>query len=73
MPEGYAPFEGKDRSPAQPGQIGAAPIEMNELATDPAAPGSDGARLYTRDNGAGKTQLCVRFASGAVQVLSTQP
>lgn len=29
--------------------------------------------LYTRDNGAGKTQLCVRFGSGAVQVIATEP
>lgn len=47
-------------------------IEMYEQ-TDPAAPSSNYARLYTRDNGAGKTQLCVRFATGAIQVLSTEP
>ena len=44
-----------------------------ELAADPPAPGVDGARLFLRDNGSGKTQLCVRFNTGAVQVLATQP
>lgn len=29
--------------------------------------------VFTRDNGAGKTQLCVRFGTGAIQVLSTEP
>jgi hypothetical protein len=41
--------------------------------TDPAAPGSNQAVIYTRDNGSGKTQLCVRFNTGAVQVLATEP
>jgi hypothetical protein len=41
--------------------------------TDPAAPAANRSRLFTRDNGAGKTQLCVRFSGGAVQVLATQP
>ena len=40
---------------------------------DPAAPAAGGALLYARDNGAGKTQLCVRFALGAIQVLATEP
>ena len=54
-------------------QIGGRHIELTELATDPAAPATDGARLFTRDNGAGKTQVCVRFATGAVAVLATEP
>ena len=40
---------------------------------DPPAPVANTARLFARDNGAGKTQLCVRFPTGAVQVLSTEP
>jgi len=40
---------------------------------DPAAPAADQAVVYVRDNGSGKTQLCVRFSSGAVQVLATEP
>jgi hypothetical protein len=45
--------------------------ELAETAT-PAAAGTNRARLFVRDNGAGKTQLCVRFSSGAVRVLATQ-
>lgn len=48
-------------------------LSLLELAADPAAPASNDSRLYTRDNGSGKTQLCVRFASGAVQVIATEP
>lgn len=45
--------------------------EIGEVAT-PAAPGANKARLFVRDNGAGKTQLCVRFATGTVKVLATE-
>jgi hypothetical protein len=41
--------------------------------TDPSAGAANSARLYARDNGSGKTQLCVIFATGAVQVLATEP
>jgi hypothetical protein len=54
-------------------RVGGKHIEMTELAADPAAPAADAARLYFRDNGSGKTQLCVRFATGAVQVIATEP
>ncbi len=47
-------------------------FEATEIA-DPAAPATDAARWYVRDNGSGKTQFCVRFATGAVQVLATEP
>lgn len=30
-------------------------------------------RLYLKDNGSGKMQLCVQFPSGAVQILGTEP
>lgn len=53
--------------------IGARHIALSELAADPAAAAVDGARLYIRDNGAGKTQLCIRFATGVVQVIATEP
>lgn len=46
--------------------------QMPEIS-DPAAPATNYARLYARDNGSGKTQLCVRFPTGAVQVLATEP
>ncbi len=40
---------------------------------DPAATAANQAVVYARDNGSGKTQLCVRFNTGAVQVLATEP
>jgi hypothetical protein len=48
-------------------------VELGEVAPDPDAPPADRARLYLRDNGAGKTELVVKFATGAVQVLARQP
>lgn len=46
-------------------------IDLPVLATDPPAPAA-GARLYAVVS-AGKTQLRVRFPTGAVQTLSTEP
>jgi hypothetical protein len=41
---------------------------------DPSAPTADRARLFARDaNALGKMQLCVRFPSGAVEVIATAP
>jgi hypothetical protein len=50
-------------------------ITIGEFNTtsDPAAPADNQARLYVRDNGAGKEQLVVRFNTGAVVVLATEP
>lgn len=47
-------------------------IEMDEVSA-PANPAANKSRLYTRDDGAGKTQLVVQFPTGAVQVLATEP
>ena len=47
-------------------------IEQQEI-TDPSAPVANIARIYTRDNGGGKTQVVVRFATGAIQVIATEP
>jgi len=47
-------------------------VEMTEISS-PAAPGANKARLFLRVNGLGKTQLCVRFQSGSVQVIKTEP
>ncbi len=47
-------------------------LEGSEI-TDPIAPSADKGRLYIRDNGSGKTQLVVRFNTGAIQVLATLP
>jgi len=46
--------------------------ELSENPVPP-APLANRARLFIKDNGAGKTQLCVRFATGAVQVIASQP
>jgi len=40
--------------------------------TAPAAPAANGGRLFFQDNGAGKTQLMVIFATGAAQQLAIQ-
>jgi hypothetical protein len=53
--------------------LGGRHIEIYELTGDPSAPAANRARVYSRDNGSGKTQLCVRFNTGAVQVLATEP
>lgn len=47
-------------------------IEIEEM-TSPPAPTLNKARLFVKDNGAGKSQLVVIFASGAEQVIATEP
>lgn len=47
-------------------------LELPEIA-EPSAPGADRGFLYVKDNGSGKSQLCVRFPTGAVQVVATEP
>jgi hypothetical protein len=41
--------------------------------SDPSAPAANKARLYAKDNGSGKTQLCARFNTGASQCFVTEP
>jgi hypothetical protein len=41
--------------------------------SDPDAPSSNKGRLYVRDNGSGKSQLVIRFPTGAIQVIATEP
>ncbi len=48
-------------------------VTLEELSTDIAAPAANKGAVFMKDNGSGKTQLCVRFNTGAVQVLATQP
>jgi len=48
-------------------------LQFAEAANDLVAPAANEARLYTRDNGSGKTQLVVRFNTGHVVVIATQP
>ncbi len=47
-------------------------IRIEERTGDPDGV-TDRAYLFSKDNGAGKTQICVKFPSGAVQVLATEP
>lgn len=51
--------------------MGAIHIALAEVSSQPLA-AADGARLYVKDNGAGKTQLVVRFQSGGEVVLATE-
>lgn len=44
-----------------------------EQTADPAAGATNTARLFAKDNGSGKTQLVVRFPTGATQVIATEP
>lgn len=51
-------------------------LELEEPENEPDAPaaGTVGhARLYVRVNGANKLELCVRFQSGAAQIIATEP
>jgi hypothetical protein len=49
-------------------------ITGQPASTSPAAPIPTGSGTwFFRNNGAGKSQFCVRFPSGAVQVISTEP
>jgi len=47
-------------------------IEGTEMAA-PAAPAANKGRLFFQDNGAGKTQLMVIFATGAAQQVAIEP
>jgi hypothetical protein len=45
--------------------------ELAEIAT-PANPLANRARVFVRDNGSSKTQLCVKFPNGTVRILATE-
>lgn len=47
-------------------------IQAIEIAT-PSAPPTNSGLVFFADNGAGKTQLQVRFPTGVIQVLATEP
>ena len=47
-------------------------IQLQELTTDPAAPDAGEVIVYARATG-GKTELCARFATGAIQQLAIEP
>jgi len=46
-------------------------LEITEMSA-PSAPAANNARLFCRDN-AGKTELCVMFSDGSVQMIKAQP
>lgn len=46
-------------------------LEITEM-TVPSTPAANNARLFCRDN-AGKTELCVMFSDGSVQMIKAQP
>ena len=49
-------------------------FEGVKATASPNAPTQPGNGVwFFRDNGAGKAQFCVRFPSGAVQILATEP
>ncbi len=45
-------------------------VEFKEIS-NPGRPGSNRAKVFARDNGSGRTQLCVRFSNGVIRVLAT--
>ncbi len=48
-------------------------ITGSEQASSPAAPPSNGFRIFAKDNGAGKTAIYARFATGADQQIAIEP
>lgn len=49
-----------------------AAVELFEMTT-PSAPPANGVRIYAEENGAGKTRLMARFATGAAVQLAIEP
>ena len=54
------------------GTTGAGALHFQEQ-TAPSAPSANNVYLYAQDNGAGKTQLMARFATGAAQQIAIEP
>ena len=52
--------------------VHASAISLAERAGAPGGQPNTG-RLYVRDNGSGKSQLVIQFATGAIQVIATEP
>lgn len=55
-----------------PSTTGGAGLEMVEMTAPAAAPANSG-RLFLQDNGSGKTQLMIVFATGAAQQIAIEP
>ena len=54
------------------GSTGGAAFQLSEM-TAPAAPATNGVRIYAEDDGAGKTRLMARFATGAAVQIAIEP
>lgn len=52
---------------------GGAFLTGTTVASDPAPPAPNGWKLYAKDNGTGKTQLCAEFSSGSPQCFAREP
>jgi len=50
-------------------QLGARHIEVTELASDPAAPAANAARLYVKDNGSGDTRPYLRTSASTERII----
>lgn len=48
-------------------------IQMRSMGADPVAPAAGNGVTFFRTNGGGKMEYCVRFPSGAIQVIATEP
>lgn len=60
-------------TPSATGHIfGARYLELTEMAA-PGVGAADTARIYIKDNGAGKTQIMAQFATGAEQQIAIEP
>ena len=55
------------------GSISATDYLAGAEQTPPSAPAANGYRIFAQDNGAGKTQLMVIFATGAAQQIAIEP
>lgn len=54
------------------GSTGGGALQLQEM-TAPAAPAADNVRIYAEDDGAGKTRLMARFATGAAVQIAIEP
>ena len=55
------------------GYVEVGTFDSTTPTNDAPAPAAGKWRIYARDNGGGKTQAVIRFNTGAVQVIATQP
>jgi len=64
-------FQNEDTTADMEIAMGARMMRLSERADPNNAP-ANGAFLYIRDNGSGKTQLAIRYATGATAVINTE-